>query len=84
MKKKLPKIGTKILYGGKEHTILAYNPGSSFLVDNYKGGHQGAANEWRDENNNEIPYVEGDNRFWLSLTTLRECIIQEPEFIFHI
>ena len=82
---KLP-VGTKVLYNGKERTILAYTKDHNhFLVDNFEGGHD-AKLTWYDENHKVIPYVKGkDDRLWLILDSLRKCTIlskKEPEFIF--
>ena len=84
--KKIP-VGTKVLYNGKERTILAYTQDHyHFLIDNYEGGHDGKPQKWYDENNNQIPYVKGGNdRWWIRRELLGKCAIlskKEPEFIF--
>lgn len=88
MKKLLP-VGTKVLYNGKERTILAYTQDHyHFLVDNCEVGHDGKPQKWFDENGNEIPYVEGGtNRWWVEVARSSEYSVlpkKEPEFIFNI
>lgn len=85
MKKKIP-IGSKVIYGKEEHTLLGYRVDrTACVIEGPSGRHSGNVLAfWYDEHGNRIPYIEGDNRYFVHLIDIKPVRKEEPEFIFNI
>lgn len=85
MKKKIP-VGSRVIYNKEEHTLLGYHIDKDACVIEGPGGiHNGDFPEyWHDENGNRIPYVDGDNRWFVGIGDIKRAKKEKPEFIFGI
>jgi hypothetical protein len=80
------KLGSKVLYNNKVCTILGFNYNlETCVVEGVPNGHKGGDSDyWHDEKGNKIPYVEGNGRWYIRISSLEPIETQEPEFIFNI
>lgn len=80
------KLGSKVLYNNKVYTILGFSRSLQMcVVEGLLYGHKGGDSDyWHDKKGNKIPYVEGDGRWYIRISSLEPIETQEPEFIFNL
>ena len=80
------KLGSKVLYREKVHTLLGYTKsGMSCVIEGPKGGHYGDIKAyWHNEYGIPVRFVSGDNRAFVSVASLIPVEQSEPEFIFDV
>ena len=80
------KLGSRVLYCGKVHTLLGYTTsGMNCVIEGPEGKHSGdVLKYWHDEYGKPVDYTEGYNRYFVGVADTTPCEQSESEFIFNI
>jgi hypothetical protein len=83
------KLGSKVLYRGKIHTLLGYTrSGTSCVIEGPEGKHSGdVLKYWHDEYGKPVAYTNKNwenNRIFVTVAETIPCEQSEPEFIFNL